>query len=192
MTLSWYGQGCFRIEAKGTTLALDPYPKGVGLTPPRFRADIVLGGKGMEEVGEMIIRDPGEYEVKGVSIQGLAKTKLFRVEMDELRLAHAGAFPNRKLTDEELEFLGEVDVLFLPVGGNGMLDAEGAQEVINQVEPRLAIPMYYKIPGLGVKLDPVSDFLKEMGANGGAEERLQLKKKDLPEGETEVRVLKPA
>ncbi|MBI2582811.1 MBL fold metallo-hydrolase [Candidatus Azambacteria bacterium] len=192
MTLSWYGQGCFRIEAKGTTLALDPYPKGVGLTPPRFRADIVLGGEGMDEVGGMVIRDPGEYEVKEIAIQGLAKTKLFRVEMDEIRLGHLGPFPNRKLSDEEIEFFGEVDVLFLPVGGNGMLDAAGAEKVINQVEPRLAIPMYYKIPGLAIKLDPVGDFLKEMGSNGAAEERTQIKKKDLPEGETEVRVLKQA
>jgi L-ascorbate metabolism protein UlaG (beta-lactamase superfamily) len=80
----------------------------------------------------------------------------------------------------------------VPVGGSGAtIDGEGAVDIINQIEPRLVIPMHYKISGLNLKFDSVDDFLKEMGI-GKKEvlDKLTLKKKDLPEGETQVVVMK--
>jgi L-ascorbate metabolism protein UlaG (beta-lactamase superfamily) len=86
-----------------------------------------------------------------------------------------------------------VDILLVPVGGVFTVDGKKAAEVVNQIEPRLVIPMHYAIPGLKIKLNPINKFCDEMGVKtNGAEEKLKISKKDLPVEETKVIILKNA
>lgn len=195
-------------------MAIDPYGKAIGLTPPRFKADILLVShehpdhNNIEAIpeGAFVVRGPGDYEVKGVSITGIptfhdsqggslrGANTAFLIEMDGMRLVHLGDFGEEKIRPETVDLLGEVDILFVPVGGTYTVDATSAAEIVNAIEPKIIIPMHYRIPGLSVKLDEVETFLKEMGAKEVTpEDRLTLKKKDLLEGASpRVVVLSPA
>lgn len=219
MQITWYGQACFKIVSGDTTIVISPLGKGVGLNPPRGKADVVLlssdGSDGDVPVPEsgVVISGEGEYEVKGMLINGFSffhahegalamrKSTVYTIVVEGVTLCHLdNATP--KQVDTILENLGEVDVLMIPVGGAHqagkekvhMLDAEGAASLVGEIEPRIVIPMYYKTPGLTLSLDTVDAFLKAMGAVHGVEsvDKLTVKKKDLPQEETKVMVLSAA
>lgn len=212
MVITWLGQACFKIQSGDLTVVIDPFSKEIGLTPPRFKSDVVLvthdhydHSNAESLTGEpFIIKGPGEYETKGVYVQGIetfhdnAKGKehgmntAYKIEMEEIQIAHLGDFGESEMRDETIEELGDVDVLLIPVGGKYTIDSEAAAKVVKQIEPRYVIPMHYKIPGLKIGLDGVEAFLKEMGATKAEiQEKLVLKKKDLAEdGKTAVVLLK--
>ena len=92
-----------------------------------------------------------------------------------------GDFGQEELTDEQSRKIGDIDVLMIPVGGTYTIDAKEATKVISQIEPRIIIPMHYKIPGLNVKVDDLEAFLKAIGSkNAVPEEKLTIQKKNLP------------
>ena len=212
MVITWYGQSCFKIQSGDLVIAIDPFAKEIGLTPPRFRARIVLvthphfDHSNVETIaGEpFVITGPGEYEVAGTYIRGIdtfhdrvegkerGKNTAYVIEMEEIRILHLGDFGEETLRDEMRDAIGEIDILMIPVGGTYTIDAEAAAKAVNQLEPKIVIPMHYKLPGVKAELAPVEHFLKEMGTGAiPPEEKLTLKKKDLSaEGKTEVRVLK--
>ena len=210
MTLTWYGQSCFKLDTRETVLAIDPFSKEIGLSPPRFHADIVLithahydHANAAALAGEpFIVAGPGEYEARGISILGIPTfhdshqgkerglNTVYRIEAEGIRLAHLGDFGEEELRDETAEALGEVDVLLIPVGGTYTIDGKSALAIIKRVEPRLVIPMHYHLPGLKVKLAPVDDFLKSYGVSKPERlEKVVIKRKELPETETRVVVL---
>lgn len=214
MTISWYGHSCFKITNQGghLTIITDPFDKGIGLAPPRASADIVVvthehydhNNISVVSGQPFIINGPGEYEVKGVNIFGLVGyhdqqeglerglDTIYLIEIDGLRICHLGDIGQPRLTDEQLEKLGEVDILLIPVGGVYTIGAKEAVEIAEQLEPSLIIPMHYKIPGLKIELDSLDKFLKEMGlTKKEAVEKLTVKKKDLVDKEMEVAVMKP-
>lgn len=186
MEIKYFGHSCFLLRDKNATLLIDPFSPEVGLKLPRIATDIVtithdhydhnntgiVQAKMREE--PFIIKGPGEYEVSGVSIFGVAtyhdnslgkergRNTIYIIIMDGIRLAHLGDL-GHILTDEQLEEVNGVDILFIPTGGIYTLDAKEAVEVIGQIEPKVVIPMHYQLPGLKIKLNPVEDFLKEMG-----------------------------
>lgn len=194
-------------------VVVDPFSKEIGLTPPRFRADVVLVTHGHFDhsnheslTGDpFLISGPGEFEVKGVYVSGIetfhdemegkerGMNTVYKIEMEDIKILHLGDFGEKELRNETLERIGDVDMLLVPVGGKYTIDAETAAKVVKQLEPRFVIPMHYKIPGIKVSLDTAEDFLKEMGATKAIpQEKLVLKKKDIGEDEkTEVVVLKP-
>ncbi len=211
MYITWLGQSCFKIQTKDATLITDPYEKKVGLTLSRVSGDIVTvshdhydhNNAGAINGDPFIISNPGEYEVKGVTIRGVGSYHddtegadrgsniIYVIDAEDVRLAHLGDL-GATLTDAQLEHLDHVDVLMIPVGGVYTIDAKKAAEVVNQIEPRIIIPMHYKIPGLTVKLNGVDDFCKEMGIKkNGAEDKLRVTKKELPTDDSHVVILKP-
>jgi L-ascorbate metabolism protein UlaG (beta-lactamase superfamily) len=117
---------------------------------------------------------PGEYEIGGVFITGVQTNAggkrgepdllntLFVIDYNGLTVAHLGNL-KKVPTQSDVEALGPVDIALVPVGGGSSLNAAKAAEVISLLEPKLVIPMNYDIPGMKVKLDPISKFLKEMG-----------------------------
>ena len=113
--------------------------------------------------------------------------------MEDIRIVHLGDLGQNRLTEEQLDTLGEVDILMVPVGGIYTLDAKQATEITNQIEPKIVIPMHYKVKDLKVKLDPVDNFLKEVGKTELEKlDKFTIKQKDLLdlEGKMEVIVFK--
>ena len=211
MVITWYGQSCFRLQSGDIVGVIDPFSKEIGLTPPRFKADFLVithehpDHNNAESIPEnpFKVMGPGEYETKGVYIQGVETyhdkqegkerglNTVYLIEMEGIRICHLGDFGEEKMRDEILEKIGDVDILLIPVGGKYTIDAEEAAKVVNQIDPRIVIPMHYKIPGLKASIEPIDQFLKEMGIKKvEAEEKLVIKKKDLPEEGLKVIILK--
>ncbi len=184
MEIIWYGHACFRIKDRDTTIVTDPYDKSLGLALPRPKADIVTvsnptphhnyvaGVKGEFQV----VDGPGEYEIKGTFINGIRMTppnkkvnnsrllnNVFVFYVEDMTVCHLGDLTHVP-TQSQVEEMGNIDVLMIPVAGQRALSATQAAEVISLIEPFIVIPMHYSVPGLTVQLDPVSKFLKEMGA----------------------------
>lgn len=202
MNISWYGQNCFRIitqkEKNGQiNILIDLFDKESGLRSPKTDADILLdtGNKKAGSSPAFFIGGPGEYDVKGVFVRGVSSAKdggkeentIYTIESEDIKICHLGLLKQKELSTEQLETIGEVDVLLVPVGGGESLTAEEAVKIISQVEPKITIPMHYKVPGLKEKLDGAERFLKVLGIKSLAPiEKLSLKKKDLSEEEAKI------
>ncbi len=212
MIITWYGHSCFKLESGGVVVITDPFPKKIGLKPFQGKADIVTlshdhwdhNDTSSIKGNPFIVDGPGEYEIKKIIIQGISsfhdkvegKTRgqntIYLIQMDKIRLCHLGDL-GHNLSDNQLEKIGQVDILMIPVGGIFTINSQEAPKIINQIEPRIVIPMHYQLPKLkiGAKLEGVEKFLKEMGISPKPIEKLVVKKKDLVQGETEVIVMKP-
>ena len=120
------------------------------------------------------------------------RNNLFHFEIDGFKVCHLGDL-GHKLTDEMIETLGDVDVLMVPVGGGTTIDHKKAHEVVEQVDPRVVIPMHYKIDGL--KRDDmtgIAEFLKEVGSHEESQESYKVKNRgELPEDTTAFVTLSP-
>jgi len=207
MVITYYGLSCFKLQSGDTVLAIDPFSKESGLTPPRFEAHAVLSTHNHEnhnnmeslatknDGGAFKITGPGEYEFKGILVRGVesyhdpkngkakGKNTIYIIEWEGMRIVHMGDFGEENLRAEVQETLGTPDILFLPVGGGDTIDGEAAAKILNKVEPRVVIPMHYKISGLKAKLDGVEVFLKEMGEKGEPMDKFTIKKNALPAAE---------
>lgn len=212
MTLNYYGLSCFRLisTSHDVSVLIDPFDQSSGWKMPRLSADLVLTSQGSHAEGvfkdkggesAFSITSSGEYEVKNIFVYGVDAVKknqkgkidehttLFVVAVDDVFVGHLGGL-DRTLSEQELDRLGRIDILILPVGGGAVLDAKTAYEVIGQIEPRIVVPMAYKLTGLKGDLRPVDDFLKEYGTKDVQhEDKLKVMKKDLPAGEQKVIVL---
>jgi L-ascorbate metabolism protein UlaG (beta-lactamase superfamily) len=214
MIITYFGHSCFRIQDKigpeGINLATDPFDKSIGLKVPNFEADIVTVSHSHSDHNNskalrgnpFVVDSPGEYEIKGVMIQGISAKHddkngaergdnvLYRIEIDGIAIAHLGDL-GHTLSDEQLDKLDGVDILLVPVGGKYTIDGKKAAEVISQVEPRIIIPMHYKIKGLNLDVESEAKFIKELGLEPKQEEKLKISKRDLPQEGMELVVLKP-
>jgi L-ascorbate metabolism protein UlaG (beta-lactamase superfamily) len=206
MQIQYFGLSSFKITTKEATIITDPFHKDSGLTPPRGAADILILAQKNSKLysatsgisGEHFdISDPGEYDVKGVTVTGLPLKQegkyitIFLIESEDIRILNLTHIKEFNLTEDELEELGEIDILILPVGGNTVLSASAASKVVNEVEPKIIIPSHYKMPGLVIDVDDLNKFIKEMGGKKEEMDKLTIKKKDLPEEGTKVVVLEP-
>ncbi|MDD4332695.1 MAG: MBL fold metallo-hydrolase [Patescibacteria group bacterium] len=214
MFITYLGHSCFKLQDKvgpdGVTLVTDPFDKNTGFKVPNFEADIVTVSHQHHDHNNtdafrgtpFIIDMPGEYDVKGVMVTGIdsfhdakegaemGKNIIYRIEIDDISVAHLGDL-GHSLSDKQLEKLVGVDILLIPVGGRYTLDAKKAVEVISQIEPRIVIPMHYKAAGSNIKdIDGVEKFIKEIGIAPREEEKLKISKKDLPQEEMELVILK--
>jgi len=195
MTISWYGEACFLLEAGGVRILTDPPSSDTGLAAPRLKADILILSKPADVPGAsseaFVITDPGEYEIKDVSVQGVSvpiKNKphtVYLIEMDGIKIAHLG-YLAEELSGEQLEALKDPDIIILPVGGGDVLDTEAAAKVIKEVEPRLVVPSLFSVKGLKRKAAPLSEFMKEVSAKEQPQPKLTIKKKDLDPETTKI------
>ena len=120
------------------------------------------------------------------------KVLIFSLNIDGFKICHLSNL-GHKLTVEMLEAIGTVDILLVPVGGGDCLDAAKAHEVIEQIDPRIVIPMYYAVNGLKVKEAELDAFLKEVGVHSPvAEKTLKLQATSaLPQDTMEFKILEP-
>lgn len=213
MIITWLGHSCFKIQdrvgAEGVTLITDPYDKSIGLKPVSLEADIVTISHDHADHNNAtalrgnpyVIKTAGEYDFKGVLIEGVesyhddkeggerGKNIIYRIEIDDISISHLGDL-GHVLDDKQLERLVGTDILILPVGGGYTIDAKQAVEVVSQIEPRIVIPMHYLMPGVKAQIDGVDKFIKELGISPTEEEKLKISKKDLPQEDMELVVLK--
>lgn len=182
MDITWLGHSCFRIKGKEITVVTDPCHPSTGYSLGKLQADIVtlshfhpghcyteaVTGEFKEVIG------PGEYELKGMFITGIAtwhddvkgqklgKNTVYLMEMDGLVLCHLGDLGHLP-SSEFIEDVGDIDVLFLPVGGVSTIDGAMAAEIVRRLTPKVAIPMHYKTAALTRELESIDKFLKEAG-----------------------------
>ncbi len=216
MNILWHGQACFEIripsnQAEKKIIVIDPFSKDIGLKLPSLTADILLVSHEHSDHNYVkavkgnpfLINGPGEYEIKEVFIQGisgshgsfqkkdLGKITIYILEAEGIRLCHLSDLGQKELAPEQLEAIGDVDILMIPVGGSYTIDGQAAQKIVNQIEPKIVIPMHYKLPNLTVALDGVKTFLKAMGQEAlESQASLKIRQQDLP-AETKLIVLKP-
>lgn len=208
MDITWFGHSCFRLSERGVTIVTDPPSDDLGYTRPRIRADVVtishehpghnnrIGFRG----GPKFFDGPGEYEVKGVFVNGISTyhdgrhgasrgpNTIFVFDFGGLTVCHLGDLGHVPI-QSQVEALSDVDVLLIPVGGLHTIDAPRATEVVSLIEPRLVIPMHYKTKVEKASLHTVEKFLKEMGmAPLPTQSELKVSKSSLPD-ETEVVLL---
>lgn len=182
---------------------VDPLPHNLGLSPSRLQADLFLftdtknpQHAKAQKSDAFLIDAPGEYEVHGVTVNGIpidiagGAMTIFTIQAEGIVIGHLGAL-GQTINGPQIELLKDIDVLFVPVGGKPTLSARQATEVLSVLEPRVVIPMYYKVPGLTMKLDGVDVFLKEFGVKSAQpQEKIRLTRKELPEGDMQVLLLK--
>jgi L-ascorbate metabolism protein UlaG (beta-lactamase superfamily) len=203
MIITYLGGESFKVQFGDTTLAFNPVSKDSKLTSSRFGADVALittnhpDFNGVDQVshGEkkpFAITGPGEYETKGIFIKGfLSQSKygkenhintIYMVALEGMNLCFLGALSNTNLTNETTEALGEIDILFVPIGGGEILGPSDAYKFAVSLEPRIIIPMHYDDATLKA-------FIKEGGEKIDPVDKLTLKKKDLEGKEGDIVVL---
>lgn len=157
MDIQFYGANCIRLTTKNANIIIDDNLADLGLSSVTKTGDIAVftGPHGEPDTEVKLLLDyPGEYEVSNVSIRGVAarahideegqkSAVIYKFVAEDLRVAVLGhVYP--ELSDDQLEAIGMVDVLFVPVGGNGYtLDPLGALKLIKKIEPKLVIPTHY-------------------------------------------------
>jgi L-ascorbate metabolism protein UlaG (beta-lactamase superfamily) len=182
MEIIWLGHSCFRLRSREAVVITDPCSPASGYSIGKLTADIVTishdhpGHNYRKAVADtpIVITAPGEYEIAGVFIAGIAtyhdgqkgslrgKNTAYMIEMDNVRICHLGDLGHLP-TPEQVEDMSGADVLLIPVGGNNSIDAAAAAEVVGLLEPAAVIPMHYKTALSAAPLDPLQRFLKEMG-----------------------------
>ena len=210
MEIIWYGHSCFRLAERGmATVVCDPFDsESVGYSPLKLKADIVTSShdapghnylnavKGYSHA----ITGPGEFEIGSVFITGVQmdgqskkaaekpRNTLYVFDYMGITVAHLGDL--RSVPPQtEIEALGTVHVVLVPVGGGSGLNAAKAAEIVSLLEPNIVIPMHYFTPAAKVPLDRLDKFLKEMGLHEAETmPTLKVSKTTLPD-ETKVIVL---
>ncbi len=206
MDITFLGAGCVKLSGKSITVVCDPYSDANGLPKLNLRADVVTesGPEGFGHVASaMTIDTPGEYEVRGATIIGVParlhidesgyRGTVFSILIDGVNVVVTGNISGN-LDEQQVENLGQVDVLVVPVGGKGLtLDAEGAAEVVTQIEPSYVIPVHYDDGATTYSMpqDDVQTFLKEMGSSPEAQSKFRVNPKEAP-AETQVILLSRA
>ncbi len=205
MLIKWHGHSCFEFaDENELVLVTDPHDgKSIGIKQPVAIANIVtMSHDHFDHNAERVIQGndkklvtgSGNKTVKGISIKGVdsfhdeekgakrGENVMYNFEMEGLKICHLGDL-GELLDEKQVSQIGEVDILFIPVGGTFTLDAEGAWKVINEIKPRVVVPMHFRVGGLSLSIAPVDGFLEladsELIVKVGNE--IELTKDDLPE-----------
>src|ERR1700737_447587 len=187
MEITYFGLNSVRLRGREATVLIDPYEPKLGLAPVRLNVQIVILTHedpthfSMQGLGSDYnsISGAGELEIKGIAMHGIqtfhdakhgaerGKNFVYVIDVDDLRVCHLGHL-GHALDEGQLDAIGsKIDVLCVPVGGGSHINSAQATEIVNQIEPKLVVPISYKLPGLTLlaqNLEGVEKFAKEMGA----------------------------
>lgn len=182
MKIDWLAHSCFTLRNQtGSVLLTDPYDESTGYEVPRVEADVVTSSHGHKDhahfeaiQGDYILfNTSGKHEACGFAVTGIESkhddedgTKrgdnlIFVIESEHIRLCHCGDL-GHMLTQEQLQAIGHVDILMVPVGGYYTIDAHTAREVVRALDPRVVIPMHYKTEQCPYPIAPIEPFLELM------------------------------
>ena len=203
MIITYHGGQCFKVSFGATTIAFNPISKQSKLDNVKFGADAVFVSlwhpdfNGVEQVAlgakqPFLVDGPGEYEIGTVTARGFGVATtydgqatyntVYQVRLEEMNLLFLGALSSPDLDAKILGELGDVDILFVPIGGKDVLEVPQATKLAVKLEAKCIIPMHYDAAALTV-------FLKEEGVTSSPVEKLTIKKKDVLAMSGEVVVL---
>ncbi len=209
MEIIWHGYKCFTVKTKGGSIVVDPYSAELGLELSNLKADaIIFTEEENKENNPKAVADnpkifnwPGEYEVAGIALNvrelPLSPSKenknplLVTFEIDSIRVGYLTNL-TMNITDEVFSQFGNIDVLIVPVDQKKN-DYKQFHAAMEEIEPRIVIPIYYATPGLNLELDAPGPFLKKAGAsdNQTRDKFSANSKSDLPSEKTEFVILNP-
>ena len=205
MKIRWHGHSCFEFaDENELTLVTDPHDgKSIGIRQPDVIAKIItMSHDHFDHNAERVIQGndkkliigTGSRTIKGIPIKGVAsfhdeekgakrgENVMYKFEIGSLKICHLGDL-GELLDEKQISQIGEVDILFIPVGGTFTLDAEGAWKVINEIKPRVVVPMHFRVGGLSLSIAPIDGFLElanqDLIVKVGNE--IELTKDDLPD-----------
>lgn len=179
---------------------IDPFSKETGLRAPKIKDDLLLvthhhydhdDVEGADE-NTFIIDGPGEYEKQEIQIRGVSSfhdksegkerglNTIYTIKAEEVTICHLGDIGQDKLTDKQVEDIGDVDILMIPVGGKYTIGYKEAVEIVGQIEPKIVIPMHYKIKDLKLDIEGPEKFVKELGITAEKVDKFKIQKKNLP------------
>ena len=201
LQIRWHGHACFEITNE-TTLVTDPHDgKSIGIPAPSVIGDIILVShdhydhnsvKSVEKDSSKVISDERGRNISDIEIRGVesfhdeeqgakrGKNIMYKFTIDGIKFCHLGDL-GHDLDDESVQKIGEVDILFVPIGGTFTVDDKQAWNVVNKIRPKIIIPMHYKIGGLSLPISGLDPFLaqaKHKVIHVGNE--IDIEKEDLP------------
>lgn len=200
MEITSLGHSSFKIVGKEISIITDPFDQDkVGINFPKAEAAVVTVSHDHFDhnkidalKGNFICFDsPGEYEIKNTEIVGIESSHdksqgaerglntIFLYRVDGIKICHLGDL-GTDLSSDQIEKIDGVDIVFIPVGGKYTIDAKEAAKIISEIDPKIVIPMHYRV-GKMTDLDPVDNFLSEIGKQPQKTDRIKIQPKDLPE-----------
>lgn len=212
MKIKWFGQSCFMITSQsGIKVLTDPYKKMLGYKLPEMEADIVSTSHNHSDHNNINIvkssfihiNEPGNFLEHGIEIKGVqtfhdktsgskrGKNTIYNFKIDDINICHCGDL-GHLLNSEQIEKIGNVDILLLPVGGLATLNAVDAIQVMKQLNPTIVIPMHYRTKALGIVgyiFGKVDKFISASGLQVKEHEELELNKANI-KGYSGIAVLK--
>ncbi len=213
MIIFYLGHSCFKIQTDVGIVLIDPFSDKIGFKMPQEKVNLITISHDHEDHNnwqsgrfvdqkKIILSHPGEYEVNNISVFGYdsyhdeqkgavrGKNVIFNFFVDGLNICHLGDL-GEILSEKQIEELGEIDVLMVPIGGGFTLDVKKALELVNKIEPRIFIPMHYYQDGLSdnfKQLQTLKDLVNEYGMEPAPVKRILIDKNKLPE-ETELVIM---
>ena len=181
MDITWIGHSCFRLRADDVVVITDPFPESLGLRPDARPATVVTvsnthpnHSNWPEVAGSPKVFDaPGEYEYSGVAVRGVMtgllpdtpvehRSVAYSIEIDRINICHLGDI-GVPLTPKQVDELAPVDILLLPTGGSCTLELDQALQSMQDLNPKIVIPMHHRIEGVNLPIQGVDVFLRSMG-----------------------------
>jgi len=202
MKIKWFGQSCFMITSEsGTKVLTDPFKKMLGYKLPEIEADIVSTSHNHSDHNNINavkssfvhVNELGEFSEDGIHIKGVetfhdktsgskrGKNTVYNFKIDEINVCHCGDL-GHILSSNQIEEIGKVDILLLPVGGLATINAFDAAKVIKQLNPTIVIPMHYRTKALGIIgyiFSTVDKFISASGLEAKEYEELELNKANI-------------
>lgn len=212
MELIWHGHSFFEIKGKNNqenvSIATNPFSEEIGLkSPKKVDTDIlIVSSRNQSYLNKKIIsgnyfliEDPGEYEIKDIKIKGISceskeKKKelntIFTISIEGIKICHMGNFNQLEISSHQLENIFGSDILLIPVGGSFTISGKEAAKIVSRIEPKIVIPMHYKISGLNLDIEDEKSFLRAMGIEDKERiQKLKIKKSDFQRDGIEVMLL---
>jgi L-ascorbate metabolism protein UlaG (beta-lactamase superfamily) len=201
LQIRWHGHACFEIT-NDLTLVTDPHDgKSIGIPAPNVSGDIILishdhydhnSAKSVEKDSSKIVTDGRKRTISNIDIYGVdsfhdeekgakrGSNIMYKFTVDDIKFCHLGDL-GHDIDDNTVEKIGDVDILFIPIGGTFTVDDKMAWNVINKIKPKIIVPMHYKIGGLSLPIAGIDPFLaqaKHKVIHVGNE--IDIEKEDLP------------
>ena len=181
LQIRWHGHSCFEITNE-ITLVTDPHDgKSIGIPTPSVLGDIILVShdhydhnsvKTVEKDGSKVVTDGRKRNISGIDIKGIdsfhdeckgdkrGSNLIYKFNVEGINFCHLGDL-GHDIDDETVKQIGDVDILFIPVGGTFTVDAEQAWDIVKKIKPKITVPMHYKIGGLSLPVSSIDPFLEK-------------------------------